>query len=283
MKYMFISKHRMEFSVWLMCKVLHVGKSAYYSWLKAKPNKLEQANRILDVNIESLFNEHKARYGAPRITRALNASMIKCSKNRVAKRMQVLSLRAKARKKFRVTTDSEHNHPVFENVLGRNFTSQAINQKWAGDITYIPTKEGWLYLCVVLDLYSRAIIGWSMSHRLKKELVCDSLTMALFRRKFPQKVIVHSDRGSQYCSKSYRSILKQHDLIGSMSRKGNCWDNAPSESFFHTLKVELVQGQTFITREQAKQAIFSYMESYYNKKRMHSSIDYKTPYEMELA
>jgi putative transposase len=282
-KYMFIQRHKIDFPVWLMCRVLQVSKSAYYIWLKGKPNKVEQSNHILDANIKSIFYEHKERYGSVRITRTLKALSINCSKNRVAKRMQILNLRAKAKKKFKLTTDSEHKHPVFENVLDRDFTSQSINQKWVGDITYIPTKEGWLYLCVVIDLYSRAIIGWSMSQRLKKNLVCDSLKMALFRRRFPKKVIVHSDRGSQYCSNAYRAIIKENDLIGSMSRRGNCWDNAPSESFFHSLKVELVQGQTFITRNQAKQAIFTYMESYYNKKRMHSSIDYKTPCEMECA
>jgi putative transposase len=280
---MFIREHKSIFSVRLMCKVLNACKSAYYSWLKGIPSKREQQNRILDVNIKSLFFEHKGRYGAPRITRSLKALAIKCCKQRVANRMKILNLRAKAKRKYRMTTDSEHTHPVFENILNRDFSANAINQKWTGDITYIPTKEGWLYLAVVIDLFSKAIIGWSMSTRLKKDLVCNSLTMALFRRKFPKKVTVHSDRGSQYCSKGYRKILQQNELIGSMSRKGNCWDNAPSESFFHTLKVELIHGRNFETRAEAKQQIFNYIESYYNKKRMHSSIDYKTPYEMECA
>jgi len=280
---MFISEHKDIFTVRLMCEVLGVCKSAYYSWLKHVPCKREQQNGILDVTIKSLFLEHKGRYGAPRMTLALNKIAISCGKQRVANRMRVLNLRAKAKKKFRVTTDSEHSHPVFENILDRNFSANAINQKWAGDITYIPTKEGWLYLAVVIDLFSRSVIGWSMSKSLKKNLVCDSLTMALFRRKFPKRVIVHSDRGSQYCSKDYKKILQQNALIGSMSRKGNCWDNAPSESFFHTLKVELIHGRSFATRAEAKQQIFNYIESYYNKKRMHSSIDYKTPHEMECA
>lgn len=280
---MFIREHKSIFSVRLMCKVLNVCKSAYYSWLKRIPSKREQQNRILDVNIKSLFFEHKGRYGAPRITRSLKALALNCCRQRVANRMKLLNLRAKAKRKYRVTTDSEHTHPVFENILNRDFFANAINQKWAGDITYIPTKEGWLYLAVIIDLFSKAIIGWSMSTHLKKDLVCNSLTMALFRRKFPKKVTVHSDRGSQYCSKAYRKILQQNELIGSMSRKGNCWDNAPAESFFHTLKVELIHGRNFETRAEAKQQIFSYIEGYYNKKRMHSSIDYKTPYEMECA
>ena len=283
MKYMFIHEHKSIFAIRLMCEVLSVCKSAYYSWINRIPGKREQENRMLDVNIRSLFLEHKGRYGAPRMTLALNKIAIDCGKQRVANRMRALNLRAKAKKKFRVTTDSEHSHAVFENILDRDFSATAINQKWAGDITYIPTKEGWLYLAVVIDLFSRSIIGWSMSKSLKKSLVCDSLTMALFRRKFPKMVIVHSDRGSQYCSKDYKKILQQNDLIGSMSRKGNCWDNAPSESFFHTLKVELIHGRSFETRAEAKQQIFNYIEIYYNKKRMHSSIDYKTPYEMECA
>lgn len=266
-----------------MCRVLHVSKSGYYDWLKTGLNSYARANRQLDVNIKAIFNEHKCRYGAPRITKALKSQSVKCSLNRVSSRMRILNLKALAKKKFKVTTDSSHNLPTYKNVLARDFEAQKVNQKWAGDITYISTKEGWLYLAVIIDLYSRAIIGWSMSTCLKKDLVCNALTMALFRRKFPKDVIVHSDRGSQYCSHEYRLLIRRHNLIGSMSRKGNCWDNAPSESLFHTLKVELIQQKVFETREQAKQQIFNYIEGYYNNKRMHSAIDYKTPYEMECA
>ena len=266
-----------------MCDVLQVSKSGFYEWLRRVPSVRGQANIRLDVNIKSIFQEHKGRYGAPRIVRELKKINIACSQNRIARRMKKLNIKAKAKRKFKVTTDSAHNNPVFGNVLNREFEANFINQKWVGDITYIPTKEGWLYLAVIIDLYSRAVIGWSMSNRINKNLVCNALLMALFRRKFPKKVIVHSDRGSQYCSKKYRRILTQNKLVGSMSRKGNCWDNAPSESFFHTLKVELIQGVEYKTRAKAKQDIFTYIESYYNKKRMHSSIDYKIPYEMECA
>ena len=266
-----------------MCKVLKASRSSYYDWLKTGLNSYEKSNRQLDINIKALFNEHKGRYGALRLTKALKALKIKCSRNRVARRMQVLSLKAKARRKFKATTDSGHNLPVFTNVLNRDFGAQKINQKWVGDITYVPTKEGFLYLAVVIDLYSRAVVGWSMSISLQKDLVCNALTMALFRKRFPKGVIVHSDRGSQYCSDKYRQILSQNNLIGSMSRKGNCWDNAPSESFFHTLKVELMQQNIFDNRDEAKTQIFNYIEGYYNTKRMHSAIDYKTPYEMECA
>lgn len=266
-----------------MCKVLRISRSGYYDWCRAKPNRYAQANRQLDVNIKAVFNEHRRRYGSWRISRALRALNIKCSRNRVARRMRVLNLKALAKRKFKATTDSVHQLPIYENILNRDFNAHKVNQKWAGDITYISTKEGWLYLAVVIDLYSRAIIGWSMSTSLKKDLVCNALTMALFRRKFPRNVIVHSDRGSQYCSYEYRKIIKQNNLIGSMSRKGNCWDNAPSESLFHTLKVELVQSKIFENRDEGRQQIFNYIEGYYNKKRIHSAIDYKTPYEMECA
>jgi len=266
-----------------MCKVLRVNRSSYYAWLTAGHNCYVRANRQLDVNIKAIFSEHKSRYGAPRITKALKALNIKCGRNRIAKRMRALNIKALAKRKFRTTTDSSHKLPTFNNVLSRDFSAQGINQKWTGDVTYVATKEGWLYLAVVIDLFSRSIIGWSMSSCLKKDLVCNALTMALFRRKFPKDVIVHSDRGSQYCSYEYRRLIRQNNLIGSMSRKGNCWDNAPSESLFHTLKTELIQSRIFENREQAKQEIFNYIEGYYNKKRIHSAIDYKTPHEMECA
>lgn len=267
----------------LMCNVLKASRSGFYSWVKTGCNRQEKANQKLDVNIRAIFNEHRGRYGSPRITKALKAININCSRNRVARRMRAINLKALAKRKFKVTTDSAHKLPVFENILARDFSAQGVNQKWASDITYISTKEGWLYLAVIIDLFSRAIIGWSMSTHLKKELVCSALTMALFRRKFPKGVIVHSDRGSQYCSYEYRKIINQNNLIGSMSRKGNCWDNAPSESMFHTLKVELVQSNIFESRDKARRQIFNYIEGYYNTKRIHSAIDYKTPYEMECV
>ena len=167
--------------------------------------------------------------------------------------------------------------------MDRNFYTTSVNQKWVGDITYIRTDAGWMYLAVVIDLHSRAVIGWSMDKRMKKALVCNALLMALFKRKFPKNVIIHSDRGSQYCSNQYRKIIENCKLIGSMSRKGNCWDNAIAESFFHTLKVELIHENRYKTREEARQSIFQYIEGYYNQKRLHSSIDYRTPIEVECA
>lgn len=267
----------------LMCEVLNVSRSGYYGWLQAKPSKRAESNASLDHKINSVFMQHHKRYGAPRITKALHTLGESCSHNRVARRMKVMGLQAIAKRKFKVTTDSEHTKPIYGNVLNRDFSTTSINQKWCSDISYIRTDEGWLYLAVVIDLHSRAIIGWSMSKTMTQDLVCNALLMALFRRKFPTNVIVHSDRGSQYCSHKYRKLLANHGLIGSMSRRANCWDNSIAESFFHTLKVELVHECKYKTRQIAKQSIFFYLEHYYNRIRIHSAIDYRTPNEVELA
>ncbi len=266
-----------------MCELLGVSRSGYYAFLSCKPGQRALANKRLDVKISALFKQHKKRYGAPRITRALRAQNELCSETRVARRMTQMGLKAVAKRKFKVTTDSSHKQPIYANVVNRDFSTTAPNQKWVCDITYIPTQEGWLYVAVVIDLFSRAVIGWSMDKRMKKELVCDALMMALFRRKFPKGVIVHSDRGSQYASEKYRHMLRDYRLVGSMSRKGNCWDNAIAESFFHTLKVELTRSNRYKTRKEAKQSIFQYIEGYYNQIRMHSAIDYKAPFEFECA
>jgi transposase InsO family protein len=266
-----------------MCPLFSVSRSGYYAWLHYIPSNRFLANKKLDEEIVSVFIDNKSRYGSPRITKELNKKGMDCTYKRVAKRMQIMNLKALAKRKFKVTTDSAHTKPVYENILNRDFTTTAVNQKWAGDITYIATEQGWLYLAVIIDLHSRAIIGWSMNARMTKQLVCDALLMALFNRKFPEGVLVHTDRGSQYCSKKYRSIMANNKLIGSMSRRGNCWDNAISESFFHTLKVELIHQNKYLYKEQAQRSIFQYIEGYYNKKRMHSAIDYKTPYEVECS
>lgn len=223
------------------------------------------------------------RYGSLRITRALNNQGIPCSHTRVERRMKHLGLQAIAKRKFKVTTDSAHCLPIFDNILNRDLMTTGINQKWVSDITYIATNHGWYYLAVVIDVHSRSVIGWAMSRRINKDLVCNALLMALFKRKFPKNVIVHSDRGSQYCSKKYRAIIQENYLVGSMSRKGNCWDNAVAESFFHTLKIELIRSKPYQTHQHARQAIFQYIECYYNRNRMHSAIDYRTPFEVEYA
>ena len=218
MKYDFIKTNQAIFSVQLCCKLFSVSRSGYYQWFNRKPSQQETANAVLDAKIKSLFKAHYQRAGSPRITKDLHAANEPCSENRVARRMKKLGLRALAKRKFKVTTDSDHNKPIFENVLNRDFSTTSVNQKWAGDITYIHTDEGWLYLAVILDLHSRAVIGWAMAKRMKAGLVCDALAMALRNKRFPQGVLVHSDRGSQYCSKQYKKMLSKNKLIGSMSR-----------------------------------------------------------------
>lgn len=254
-----------------------MSRSAYYDWRNNRCSKRKQENAELDSHIRSIFNRHQSRYGSPRITKDLQAEGISCSKNRVSRRMKEMNLKAKAKRKFKVTTDSRHENPVHPNILQRDFTTMGPNQKWVSDISYVWTEEGWLYLCVFIDLWSRSVIGWSMGKRINRHLVCDALTMALWRRKFPKNVIVHSDRGAQYASKKYRNLLLQYKLTGSMSRKGDCWDNAVAESFFHTLKTELINSEDYQSRSQAKRDIFEYIEVYYNRLRRHSSISYCTP------
>lgn len=259
-----------------------MSKSKYYNWLNKPLGKHRQRMKELDLMIKSIFIEHKERYGSTRIYHELKAQDIACTRSTIAARMRKLNLVAKARKKFKVTTDSSHNLRVSPNILEQDFTATAPNEKWVTDISYIPTKEGWLYLCVFLDLYSRSVIGWSMQDNLKSNLVTNALTMSLFRRKFPTNVVIHSDRGSQYCSKKYQSLLINNKLTCSMSGKGSCYDNAPAESFFHTLKVELVHGNKYKTKQEAKSSIASYIECYYNRKRRHSAINYCIPEEYEL-
>jgi putative transposase len=259
-----------------------IGRSSYYAWLLRKPSKRQRENENLDNKITSIFRENSSRYGSIRIKDELLEQGETCSKNRVARRMHHLGLRAKAKKKFKVTTDSAHHLPVAPNLLNRDFTASLPNQKWVGDISYVWTEEGWLYLAVIIDLYSRAVIGWSIQPIMSRELICDALMMALWRRGFPKGVLCHSDRGSQYCSHDYQKILKHYGLICSMSRKGNCWDNSVAESFFHTIKTELIYNNRYVTREMAKQSIFHYIESYYNRVRRHSTIGSISPEKFEI-
>lgn len=261
--------------------MLNIERSGYYAWLKKVPGKRAQANTALDKKILTTFHQHKGRYGAPRLHDELQGEGERVSKNRVARRMKVLGIQAKGKKKFKATTDSNHHLPVAPNLLNRDFTAKKPNEKWCGDITYVWTDEGWLYLATVIDLYSRKVIGWSLQSTLTKQLVCDALMMALWRRGFPRGVLFHSDRGSQYCSHDYQNRLKHYGLTCSMSRKGNCWDNAVAESFFHSIKTELIYHERYATRENAKQSIFHYIEVYYNKLRRHSTIGSLAPESFE--
>ncbi len=283
MRYRFIDTHKKAWPVNLMCGVLEVSRSGFYHWRTRVPSQQECSTRELDSRIRLLFARHKQRYGAPRITDDLHDEGVACSENRIARRMRVLGLRAIQAKKFKVTTDSNHSKPVAPDLIEQDFTAEVPNETWVSDISYVWTDEGWLYLAVVMDLYSRAIVGWSMNRRMTQQLVCDALTMALFRRHFPKGTIIHSDRGSQYCSKRYQRLIKNNGLRCSMGRKANCYDNAAMESFFHTLKVELVHRERYPTRRMAKSKIFEYIETYYNRQRKHSAIGYKIPMQFEQA
>ena len=238
---------------------------------------------MLSEQIRLVFIEHKCRYGSRRIRRALQNKGYDISRRRVCRLMKEQGLYCKTKRKFKYTTDSNHALPVAANLLNRDFSPSKPNQAYVGDITYIPTQEGWLYLAVVIDLYSRQVVGWSMNKRMRAELVNNALLMALWKRKPVRGLISHTDRGSQYASKSHRDILKDHGIVQSMSRKGDCWDNAVAESFFHTLKIELIHHEQFQSREEAEQMIFHYIEVYYNRQRMHSANDYLSPVDYEQA
>ena len=264
-----------------MCDVLDVGRSSFYDWLNKQPSARTIENQVLAARIREIFMESRCNYGTRRIRHVLLSTGIKISRRRVGKLMKAQDLRCKTKRKFKLTTDSKHAYAISPNLLARDFTASQPDQKYVGDITYIWTAEGWLYLATVIDLYSRRIVGWSMDERMKATLVNDALLMALWSRKPKSGLIWHTDRGSQYASISHRNILKQHHVTQSMSRKGDCWDNSVAESFFHTLKTELTHHVFFKTRDDAKQAIFEYIEVFYNRKRIHSTNDYLSPADFE--
>lgn len=270
--------HKGEFAVRLMCRVLKVSPSGYYAWRSREPSEQAQARAVLDARVRAEFEARKGRAGAPRLARHLNVG-----RRQVAESLCRQGLRAKAAKKFKATTNSNHTLPVAQNLLQQNFSADGPNQVWVGDITYIGTGEGWLYLAVVLDLYSRKVVGWSMSERMTAALVCDALQMALLRREPPRGVIMHTDRGSQYCSREHRDLLDANGLIASMSAKGNCYDNAAMESWNHSLKVEAIHGERLVTREHAKDHVFEYIEVDYNRNRLHSTLGYLSPEQFERA
>jgi putative transposase len=270
-------------SVQRLCGAFGLSPSSYYRWLKCPVGKRQREDLALSEDIKRIFKKSRSTYGSPRMQRALRDEGKRHGKERLGRLMKRLKLVPKAARRFKVTTDSHHNKPVAPNILGQRFTPPSANVAWAADITYIRTGEGWLYLATVIDLYSRRIIGWSMGTRLLTRLVTDALTMALQQRKPPQGVMHHSDRGSQYCSDAYQALLSKHGFICSMSGKGNCYDNAVMESFYHTLKVELVYGQHYRTREEAQMAVFDYIEIFYNRQRMHSTLNYLTPEAFERA
>ncbi len=276
-----IKENEPFFETRMMCRVLRVSRSGYYDWARRAPSGREQKNEDLAVQIKSIFDNHKQRVGAIRITKSLKKSGFKIGKNRVARIMRKHGWRAKGARKFKATTNSKHNLPVAPNLLQQNFEANRPNQKWVSDLTYIWTEEGWLYLAVVLDLYSRMVVGWAMGERMTASLVCNALEMALWRRKRPYGVIIHSDRGVQYCSREYQALLAQNKLICSMSKKGDCYDNGAMESWNGSLKVEAIHGERFKTRQEAMQHVFDYIDVYYNRQRLHSKLGYLSPVEFE--
>jgi len=265
-----------------MCRILKVDKSSYYYWIKSG-SVVKKVDEKLNELIEIIFIQGRQNYGTRRIKdKLLQRYGLIISRRLIGSIMRDLGLIAKTKKRYKInTTDSNHKLPIANNILNRDFYSGTPDTKYVGDITYIPTNEGWLYLATVIDLYSRKIVGWSMADNMQVSLVNDALSMALNTRKPSKGLIWHTDRGSQYASYAHRDLLKKHGIIQSMSRKGNCWDNAVAESFFHTLKTELVYHEVYETRAQANQSIFEYIEVFYNRQRMHSSNNNLSPVEYE--
>jgi len=280
-KYAWILEQSAAYGVRRLCSVMSVSHGAYYAWTKAVESRKAKRDKELKTVITAAFTQNRAVYGTRRIKKVLEKHGDSVSRRRIARIMQEAQLRCKTRRRFRATTNSKHNLLIAPNQLARQFDVKQPDQAYVGDITYIPTGEGWLYLAVVIDLYSRHVVGWSMAEHMKTKLVNDALIMAIWKRKPQKGLLWHTDRGSQYASDSHRQLLKQHGIQQSMSRKANCWDNAVSESFFHTLKTECVTHENYATREAAKKSIFDYIEVFYNRQRLHSNNGYLSPVEFE--
>jgi transposase InsO family protein len=284
MKFAFIREHLTEYPGDLACEVLEVSRSGYYAWRDRPASARQRRREELSVKVRSAHAESRRTYGSPRVYQALAAQGERISQNTVARIMQDNDLRAKSKRKFVPrTTDSAHDRPIAPNLLDRRFAAPSANRKWVCDITYIPTDEGWLYLAGVLDLCSRRLVGWSMADHMRTDLVSDALGMALAARRPKAGLLHHSDRGAQYASEDYQSLLQRHRIAVSMSGKGDCWDNAVMESFWATLKTELVHHEHYATRDQARRSIFEYIEVFYNRKRLHSSLGYVSPETFEAG
>lgn len=286
MKYTCIHAHRESFEVSMMCRVLGVSRSGYYAAQKRGERQRERADKRLRLEVHAIYRGSRRRYGSPRVHEELKARGIRCGRKRVERLMREDGLRAKPRRRFQVTTNSAHAYPVAPNLLKRQFKPADVGGRdrvWVGDITYIPTREGWLYLAVVLDLGSRRAVGWAMKNTLEASLATDALRMALERRQPAAGLVYHSDRGVQYASGACRALLAEHGILCSMSRKGDCWDNAVAESFFATLEWELIQESDWHTRNEARRAIFEFIEIWYNQQRRHSTLGYRTPAEYEQS
>jgi transposase InsO family protein len=277
MRYAFIEVERAFYPVRILCHILEVSRSGFYAWNGRSPSRRARENRRIVHEIRTIHRKVHKRYGSPRMHRELVDRGFIVGRHRTARLMRTHGIRARSARKYRVTTDSVHAHPTAENLLARDFEAAALNRKWSSDITYIPTREGWLYLAVVLDLYSRRVVGWAVSRRLQRRLVLGALEQAIRQRRPEAELIHHSDRGSQYASDDYQRRLRALNIACSMSRKGDCWDNAVVESFFATLKKELVHGTDFRTRDQARSELFEYIELFYNRERRHSKLGFISP------
>jgi putative transposase len=283
-RFAFIRDHKARFPVAVLCDVLKVSRSGFYAWSRRPPSPAARRRDQLVGAIRQAFDDSRSTYGSPRVYRALKARGVACCENTVAKLMKAEGVRPKARRPFAVrTTDSRHGHPVAANTLNREFYPDRPDAVWTADITYVPTAEGRLYLAVVLDLFSRRVVGWATADHLRGELACDALRMALEHRRPKGELLHHSDRGVQYASGAYQDLLAGHGIEPSMSRTGNCWDNAVTESFFSTAKRELTHHESYASREEARRSLFEYIEVFYNRQRLHSTLGYRSPAEYEVC
>jgi transposase InsO family protein len=283
MIYGFIDRHRSEHAVGRMCRVLGVTRSGYHAWKRRGPSRRARRDAELLVKIRESHRLSKGLYGSPNIQEDLREQDERVGRKRVARLMREAGIRSKVAKRFKVTTQSKHDLPVADNLLRRNFTALAPGRAWVSDITYLWTREGWLYLCVVLDLWDRKVVGWSRNERLVSELAVDALRKAVALRKPPAGLVFHSDRGVQYASEAFRAELAIQGMVQSMSRKGDCWDNAVAESFFAILKRELVHHEVYRTRHEARLSVFQYIEGWYNRRRRHSTLGRISPLAFEAA
>ena len=281
MKYAFITKHRSIWPVRSMCRVLGVSHSGFYDWSKRPPSAREQENERLLKSIRLSHQASDNTYGSPRVFRDLKDAGLVCSENRVARLMKAAGLRARHKRRRMPGHVADVVHSIAPNLLDRQFEATAPNQKWAADFTYVWTGEGWLFVAVVLDLFSRRVVGWSMQPTMTSQLVMDALLMAVFRRGRPKSVLHHSDQGTQYTSENFQRLLETHGIVCSMSRRGNCWDNAAMESFFSTLKTERLARRHYKTRDELRADVFDYIERFYNPKRRHSTLGYVSPVQYE--
>jgi putative transposase len=281
MRYQFITQHRHEYPITLMCRVLEVSVSGYYAWSKRPPSRHSREDASLAERVKTVFQTYRSVYGSPRVHAELQDQGIKCARKRVARLMREQGLCAQRPRHHTVTTQSDPEAHVAPNLLQRDFSAEQPNTRWVADTTYIWTAEGWLYLAVVLDLFSRMVVGWSMAATQDATLVVQALRMAITRRRPQAGLLHHSDRGSTYTSESYQALLKQESMLVSMSRTADCYDNAAMESFFHSFKGECIDGQSFQTRAQARSVTFDYIETFYNRTRRHSTLQYLSPLRYE--